>query len=272
MDLEKEMGGHILKRIKIFNLALCIAAIVAVNIIPSCVKSGQAIENENNQVNSEKQEEKSAEEKEKESIEEKIKLNEDNLLILCNKELKLPEDYVPEDLVNPNIPLVYPTTAQQSKMRAEAATALELMFEEANKAGLKPLYLVSGFRTYEYQNEIYTNSVNNRGQEYTDRYMAKPGHSEHQTGLVADISTQEMNFGLEESFDQLAEGQWLAENAHRFGFILRYPKDRIEDTGYNYESWHFRYVGVETSTYMKKNNLILEDVYKELDEKLDAVG
>lgn len=260
-----------MKKIKIFNIVLCVAAVLVVNIIPSCVKGGQAIGN--NQVEKEKsKQEMTEEEKEKELVEEKLKLNENNLLVLCNKELKLPEDYVPEDLTNPNVPLVYPKTAQQSKMRTEAATALELMFEEANKVGLKPLYLVSGFRTYEYQNEIYTNSIRNRGEEHTNKYMAKAGHSEHQTGLVADISTQDMNFGLEESFDQLPEGQWLAENAHRFGFILRYPKDRIEDTGYNYESWHFRYVGVDVSTYMKKNNLILEDVYKELDEKLDAVG
>lgn len=206
------------------------------------------------------------------SVFETVIKNENDLVILCNKTVMLGEQYIPTDLVVPNVPLVNSRTVQQSHLRAQAATQLEKMFEDAKTQGLEDLYLVSGYRSYDYQNEIFSNSIKNRGKEYTEKYMAKPGHSEHQTGLTADISTQGAGFTLEESFENTNEGKWLAENAHKYGFILRYPKDRVESTGYAYEPWHFRYVGTQVSEYMYKNDMILEDVYETVEVNSNSVG
>ena len=201
-----------------------------------------------------------------------IKENENNLIVLCNKEYMLGENYEPTDLIVPNVPLTYPATYEQSHLREAAGKALEVMFTDAKKVGLEELFLVSGYRSYKYQYEIFNRSLKNRGKEHTEKYMAKPGHSEHQTGLTADISTQSMGFGLEENFENTKEGQWLAQNAHKYGFILRYPKDRVETTGYAYEPWHFRYVGKDISEYMFKNKLVLEDLYDVVNANVDAVG
>ncbi|MGL4739769.1 MAG: M15 family metallopeptidase [Sarcina sp.] len=202
-----------------------------------------------------------------------IRNNDNDLVILCNKDIMLGESYIPTDLVIPKVPLTHDKTAQQSQLRKPAAEALEKMLSDAKKvAGLEELYLVSGYRSYDYQYNIFHNSMRNRGKEHTEKYMAKPGHSEHQTGLTADISTRGMGFALIESFENTKEGQWLANNAHKYGYILRYPKDRVETTGYAYEPWHFRYVGVEVSTYMFENKLVLEDIYDSLDTKVDSVG
>lgn len=202
-----------------------------------------------------------------------VRKNENDLVILCNKHVMLGEDYIPDDLVVPDVPLVYPADYQQSHLRDDAAVALERMFEDASKVEeLETLYLVSGYRSYDYQYEIFNNSLRNRGKEHTEKYMAKPGHSEHQTGLTADISTQSMGFALEQSFEDTKEGQWLAANAHKYGFILRYPSDRVETTGYAFEPWHFRYVGEEVSEYMYERSLVLEDIYENLENEDGAIG
>ena len=210
---------------------------------------------------------------ETESVFNTVKENEDDLVILCNKDVMLGENYIPDDLVVPKVPLVYPAEYQQSHLRDDAGVALEKMFADADKVeGLETMYLVSGYRSYDYQYEIFNNSMKNRGKEHTEKYMAKPGHSEHQTGLTADISTKSMGFGLEESFEDTEEGKWLAANAHKYGFILRYPEERVETTGYAYEPWHFRFVGEEVSKYMHKKELVLEDIYESLEENNDSVG
>lgn len=209
---------------------------------------------------------------EEEKVVATVMKNENDVAVLCNKVVGLGEEYKPVDLVVPNVPLVHPKTYQQSQLREESAKALEEMFSAAKEAGLEELFLVSGYRSYDYQNELFSNSLANRGKEHTEKYMAKPGHSEHQTGLTADISTRSVGFSLEESFENTNEGKWLAQNAHNYGFILRYPKDRVETTGYAYEPWHFRYVGKDISGYMFKNNLVLEDLYDAVETNVNAVG
>ena len=91
--------------------------------------------------------------------------------------------------------------------------------------------------------KLYANNVKRKGQEHTDRFSAKPGHSEHQTGLTMDVSSKSANNELELTFANTKEGKWLKENAHRAGFIIRYPKGKESITGYAYEPWHIRYVG-----------------------------
>ena len=100
-----------------------------------------------------------------------------------------------------------------------------------------------------------------KGADYTNRYSAKPGYSEHQTGLSIDVSASSIGNRLSESFGSTDEGIWLAAHAHEYGFIIRYPKDKASITGYAYEPWHIRYVGIELATYLYENNLTLEEYY-----------
>ncbi|MFC8057286.1 D-alanyl-D-alanine carboxypeptidase family protein [Bacillus cereus] len=174
---------------------------------------------------------------------------------VVNKEYGLPEDYKPEDLVVPNVPFSFSGTLEKSYLRKEAAEALERLFDLANKEGIQ-LNAVSGFRSYDYQKNLYANNVKRKGQEHTDRFSAKPGHSEHQTGLTMDVSSKSANNELELTFANTKEGKWLKENAHRAGFIIRYPKGKESITGYAYEPWHIRYVGdIAESIYKKKLTL-----------------
>ncbi len=174
---------------------------------------------------------------------------------VVNKEYGLPEDYKPEDLVVPNVPFSFSGTLEKSYLRKEAAEALERLFDLAKKEGIQ-LNAVSGFRSYDYQKNLYANNVKRKGQEHTDRFSAKPGHSEHQTGLTMDVSSKSANNELELTFANTKEGKWLKENAHRAGFIIRYPKGKESITGYAYEPWHIRYVGdIAESIYKKKLTL-----------------
>ncbi|MFE9080969.1 M15 family metallopeptidase [Bacillus mobilis] len=174
---------------------------------------------------------------------------------VVNKEYGLPEDYKPEDLVVPNVPFSFSGTLEKSYLRKEAAEALERLFDLAKKEGIE-LNAVSGFRSYDYQKNLYANNVKRKGQEHTDRFSAKPGHSEHQTGLTMDVSSKSANNELELTFANTKEGKWLKENAYRAGFIIRYPKGKESITGYAYEPWHIRYVGdIAESIYKKKLTL-----------------
>lgn len=174
---------------------------------------------------------------------------------VVNKEYGLPEDYKPEDLVVPNVPFSFSGTLEKSYLRKEAREALERLFNLAKKEGIQ-LNAVSGFRSYDYQKKLYANNVKRKGQEHTDRFSAKPGHSEHQTGLTMDVSSKSANNELELTFANTKEGKWLKENAHRAGFIIRYPKGKESITGYAYEPWHIRYVGdIAESIYKKKLTL-----------------
>ncbi|PFS74316.1 D-alanyl-D-alanine carboxypeptidase [Bacillus cereus] len=174
---------------------------------------------------------------------------------VVNKEYGLPEDYKPEDLVVPNVSFSFSGTLEKSYLRKEAAEALERLFDLAKKEGIE-LNAVSGFRSYDYQKNLYANNVKRKGQEHTDRFSAKPGHSEHQTGLTMDVSSKSANNELELTFANTKEGKWLKENAYRAGFIIRYPKGKESITGYAYEPWHIRYVGdIAESIYKKKLTL-----------------
>ena len=173
---------------------------------------------------------------------------------VVNKEYGLPEDYKPEDLVVPNVPFSFSGTLEKSYLRKEAAEALERLFNLAKKEGIQ-LNAVSGFAPMIIK-KLYANNVKRKGQEHTDRFSAKPGHSEHQTGLTMDVSSKSANNELELTFANTKEGKWLKENAHRAGFIIRYPKGKESITGYAYEPWHIRYVGdIAESIYKKKLTL-----------------
>lgn len=121
-----------------------------------------------------------------------------------------------------------------------------VMFAAAKKEGLN-IYISSGFRSYETQKNLYNNYVNRDGKAAADTYSARAGHSEHQTGLAFDVNQ------ISSAFDNTAEAKWLSSNAYKYGFILRYPKGKDGETGYRYESWHFRYVGTDLASKLYNN-------------------
>ncbi len=183
-----------------------------------------------------------------------------SITVLVNHLYTLPADYVPEDLVAPEVEFSFPYMADKRLMRSDAAAALEDLFAAAAKEGIR-LTAISGYRSYDRQKTIYLYNVNRSGEEYANLYSAPPGHSEHQTGLTMDVSSVSNNLDLTYSLADLPEGQWLAEHSHLFGFIIRYPEDKESITGYAYEPWHLRYVGTELAAYLYEQNLTLDEYY-----------
>lgn len=185
-----------------------------------------------------------------------------SVTFLVNREYPLPENYVPEELMTPDVLFPFSDTSiDKAKMTPEAGEALTRLFHAAyDEAGLT-LYGISAYRSYARQYTIYATNLAVYGTAHANRYSAAPGKSEHQTGLAIDISCASEGFSLEESFADTPEGIWVAENAHRFGFILRYPKEKEDITGYSYEPWHIRYVGTELATLLYKAGLTLEEYY-----------
>ena len=187
----------------------------------------------------------------------------DSIAILVNKSHPLTEDDIPLDLVPVDVPFDYTGKDMRNYLRAPAAEALKRLFDAAEAAGLD-LIGVSGYRSYERQKEIYENNLITTGKIHTMRYSAPPGASEHQTGLAMDISTPSIGSELIQAFEDTPEGKWLKDNAHPFGFILRYPEGKEKITGYAYEPWHYRYVGPALAVWLYENGLTLEEYYKKL--------
>ena len=184
--------------------------------------------------------------------------NPDSMLVLVNKNYALSEDYEPSDLVLPNVLSTDYNQNQNIYLRKEAAMYLEQLFYAAqNEAGLT-LLARSGYRSYQTQISLYDRYVSQNGTEKADTFSARAGHSEHQTGLAMDVTADSVNRQLVTDFGLTPEGIWLKENAHRFGYIIRYLEGREDETGYQYEPWHIRYVGVEAATEIYENNWILE--------------
>ena len=189
-----------------------------------------------------------------------IDLDPESITVFVNKEHSLPKDYVPKDLVMPNIRFDHSGLEDRKLMRALAAEAIEKLFKAAEKEG-HFLYGVSGYRSYDRQRTIFLNNIVKRGKNYTLRYSAVPGVSEHQTGLAMDVSTMELRYRLVTRFANTAEGKWLTDNAHHYGFIIRYGYNTMNITGYEYEPWHIRYVGKELANYLYENDMTLEMYY-----------
>ncbi|OZM58208.1 hypothetical protein CIB95_01135 [Lottiidibacillus patelloidae] len=199
---------------------------------------------------------------------EEITTNLDDLLILVNKYRKLPSDYVPDQLVIPNVPFSFEGYDMKKQMHKVAAEALERLFQRAKEEGIE-LYALSGYRSYKRQEAIFNYNAKKFGEKEANTSSAKPGHSEHQTGLAMDITSVSVAFALKQSFGDTIEGKWLAENVFKFGFIIRYPKQKEEITGYIYEPWHIRYVGIEAATAIMNNSITLEEYLNSYSEGND---
>lgn len=184
--------------------------------------------------------------------------NPGNVLVLVNKKNSLPANYVPQNLVVPNVPFPFTEFNPKKLMTQNAASALEELFTRAKQNNMN-LYATSGYRSYARQNQIYTANVAKYGEQQANQFSAKPGESEHQTGLAMDVTSPTVNFKLTQYFGQTKEGKWLANNAYQFGFIIRYPKGKEYITGYQYEPWHLRYVGKDVARQIAYQNITLEE-------------
>ncbi len=174
--------------------------------------------------------------------------NQSDISVLVNKYNYLSEDYVPELVSIPGF--------SNLKLRKEASEALINLFDAAENDNLT-FTPYSAYRSYDYQNTLYTNYSARDGVDAADTYSARPGHSEHQTGLAVDINSPEYSYSTvsPEGYD------WLLENAHNFGFIVRYTESTIDITGYMEEPWHLRYLGIDLATDVINSGLTYDEYY-----------
>ena len=186
----------------------------------------------------------------------------DNLLVLVDREHALPKDFKPSDLVFLK-EMGVPTSNPELQGRLIAVEALKKMFASALEEGYH-FYIFSGYRSYETQQRLYQYWIAELGYEEAVRSSALPGYSEHHLGTAFDISAYEFKGDIWKEFGDSLPGQWLAENAYRFGFVMSYPKGKEKESGYIYEPWHFRYVGVEVASIIKEKQIVPSIFIREL--------
>ena len=179
--------------------------------------------------------------------------------ILVNKYYNVGQDYIPE-----NLELIDNQYAiGNMKMVKVAKEAFESLSAAAKKENLN-IIAMSTYRSYDYQTNLYNRYVAQDGKENADTYSGRPGHSEHQTGLAADVYNKTETYT---NFERTKEYQWMQNHAHEYGFILRFPEDKVDETGYQFESWHYRYVGIEAAKYIKEHNISFEEYFATIIDK-----
>lgn len=182
-------------------------------------------------------------------------------LILVNKSHKIDPEYVPSDLVMLKH-VAEDRPPKYQKMRKVAADAFEHLAKDAQKDGCK-LRATSAFRPYKYQEKLHKAYEQTDSSQKVEQYSAKPGYSEHETGLAVDVSAESVGYELVEELEDTKEGKWIVKNAHKYGFILRYPKGKKSITGYMYEPWHLRYVGEDVAKKIYEEKVTLEEYLDE---------
>jgi D-alanyl-D-alanine carboxypeptidase len=194
----------------------------------------------------------------------------DSIWVVVNKQRQIsPLKYTPTNLVSPNFPRPKIQNPFGLQLRQEAAVATVAMAKAMKDGGAGTLILNSGFRTYKNQQGLYNRTRDTRGLAVAEKLSARPGHSEHQLGLAADFSVKGKGCVIMACFGKTEAGIWLAENAHEFGFVLRYPKGYKQITGFQYEPWHFRYLGIELATEMKTKGIKTLEEFWGLDSAPD---
>lgn len=184
----------------------------------------------------------------------------DSIWVLVNKEHAIPLEYVPDPLVVPSVPIRSNATSDERMVRGVIVEPLADLFAAATQDG-HALMIGSAYRSSGVQTNLFNTYVAQAGLEQASMYSARPGHSEHQLGLAVDISTESQQCYLSECFTSTPDGEWLAANAYKYGFTLRYPKGKEAITGYNFEPWHYRYVGVPLATALYQSGLTLEETW-----------
>lgn len=250
--------------INIFLLLILVLALINLQVIFFGPKQSAWAENKLNVVHSVPEssaldnetstDDKDADEKTK-AVDASITLSQ--YLVLVNKDNILKNDYIPKNLVTPNVDFTSTVDPGVKKMESTAAAALEELFNAAKKDGIN-LLAVSGYRSYDYQSTLYTNEINTNGIAHAEKYVAKPGASEHQTGLAMDILSDEYSV-LDEGFKNTKAYAWIETNAYKYGFIVRYDAGKESITKYSFEPWHIRYVGKNAASKMYINNETLEE-------------
>jgi LAS superfamily LD-carboxypeptidase LdcB len=179
-----------------------------------------------------------------------------DLLRLVDKQAALPPEYEPPDLVQLQPIDASPNVAEMLRLRHEAEDALHKLLDAGRNARLF-LLAQSTYRSYGDQERVYQSEVEHFGQGQADRESARPGHSEHQLGTAIDFTTRALGYDLVEAFAGTPEGKWLQQNAAQYGFVLSYPQEKEADTGYMYEPWHYRYIGVQAAQAEAQSGLTL---------------
>lgn len=180
-----------------------------------------------------------------------INVNPERLLV--NREHGLSKKYIPENLRIPNIPFTAEVYDEEKYVAEIILKPLEELIDIAKKEGII-LFGNSGYRSYKLQKNTYDKRVKSKGKKLADSYVAKPGFSEHQTGLCIDVTNKDRYF-----VEGTKEADWLEKNAYRFGFIIRYPKGKERITNINHEPWHIRYVGKDAAKYIYDEKITLEE-------------
>ncbi len=180
-----------------------------------------------------------------------------DLLVLVNKKYKLPSTYAPSDLVKASNSGI--RRGESYYLRNILIPDLTNMINDAKSNGID-LSILSGYRSYQTQVNTYNYwlTKNNNNVEYVDTFSARAGHSQHQLGTVIDFSSNEIGDALGDRFRNTNASNWLVQNAHRYGFVISYPAGYESTTGYKYESWHYRYIGIANALEMKNSGMILE--------------
>ncbi len=179
---------------------------------------------------------------------------------VVNKTRPLPEGYVSPDLIVPNVKLQFEPTDSYMQFSKQAEPELVEMFNAAKKDSVE-LIFGSGYRSYDLQKQLYGDYVAKDGQAKADRYSARPGTSEHQTGLSFDAFGENVECNLEICYADTSEGKWIKDNSYKYGFIIRYPSGKESVTGYQYEPWHLRYVGKELAIELQKTGQTMEEFF-----------
>ena len=194
----------------------------------------------------------------------------DSIWVVVNKQRPvMPVKYKPENLVLPKFAKPKTQNPFNLKLREEAAVATEQLALAMREAGQGTLILNSGFRSHKTQKALYNRTKDTRGLAVAEKLTARAGHSEHQLGLAADFSVRGQGCVIMACFGKTKGGIWLANNAHEYGFVLRYPKGLKDVVGFQYEPWHFRYVGIELATEMKTKGIKTLEQFWGLDSAPD---
>lgn len=179
--------------------------------------------------------------------------NPDDVTVLVNKLHEIPKGWKPDDLED--------VIDCHQQLRHEANEAYTKFYQAAKAKGIA-IYTISGYREPETQQLYWDNSVKVFGEEHAIQYNAYPRRSEHELGLCVDISYTTEGDRLSEKVADSALGKFIESDAYKYGFILRYPQDKVRITGYSYEPWHIRYVGVDLATKLHNENITLEEYYE----------
>lgn len=185
-----------------------------------------------------------------------------SLWFYVSKKNNAPAAYIPDNLINPNLP-----SAGNFTLRSDIVPFLIEMFKQGQEEGVN-LKIGSAYRSYDYQTSLFNSNAQKYGVAITNQTIALPGQSEHQLGLAVDLVSNDNSCYIETCFESQKEGLWLASNSYKYGFVLRYPKDKETVTGYSYEPWHFRFVGIDLSSALFESKLTFDEVQPYLSEAL----